>query len=113
MEISTFKEADCFVVTFPERITLESMKRWGVDFKNKLNGKTGLSLLLDTNSHNFESVECLKWLRVFLTQEQVLTQAINKVAFVQPENYRVSEVISDSEAYFNDLDSARKWLNLY
>lgn len=89
------------------------MKSWGVEFKNKLNGKSGLCLLLDTNSHDFESVECLKWLREFLTQEKVLTQAIIKVAFVQPETYRASEVISDSVAYFNDSDSARKWLNLY
>ncbi len=113
MEISTFQEADCYVVMFPDHITLESMKSWGVEFKNKLNGKSGLSLLLNTNSHNFESVECLKWLREFLTQEQVLTQAINKVAFVQPGTYRATEVISDSEAYFNDSYSARKWLNLY
>lgn len=112
MGIVTIKEADCYVVTFPDYIFLESMKNWGSEIKQKLDGGKGLSMLVDTNSHNFESVECLKWFREFLTQEDVVTQAISKVAFVQPETYRAPEVVSDHEAYFADINSARKWLKL-
>ena len=112
MEIETSKEADCLIVRFPEYITLDCLESWSGKFKTSLVGKAGLSLLLDTNLHNFDSVECLKWLRKFLTQENVVIQAIDKVAFVQPEAYRQSEVVSDSEAYFNNIIRARKWLNL-
>jgi hypothetical protein len=105
------KEVDCYVVRFPDHITLESLRKWGREFKIELAGRRGFGLLLDTNRHDFESVACLKWLRDYLTQDDVVKQAISKVAFVQPEAYGVSQVVSDYEAYFHDPASAKKWLN--
>ena len=112
MEIHTKKEDNCYVVTFPDYISLESMKNWGFKIKSNIVGGKGLSLLIDTNSHNFESMECLKWLRDFLSEETSGSQAIDRVAFVQPVTYRIPEVVSDCEAYFSDIDSARKWLRI-
>ncbi len=111
MSITTNREADCYVVRFPDHIELELMKKWGHEFKSKLVGESGLVLLLDTNTHNFESVECLKWLREFLTKEDLVVNAIKRVAFVQSEAHRVSGIISDREGYFSNPESAKKWLD--
>ena len=100
------------MIIFPNYITLESLMTWGIIIKNKIAGNTGLTLLIDTNSHNLESVECLKWLRNFLTKEIAVSQAIDKVAFIQPVIYRAPGIMSQREAYFSDINSAKKWLKM-
>ncbi len=57
---------DAFVVKFPEFVTLSCLRDWGDVFLLELESHSNnVALLLDTNQHNFESVECLKWLRSF------------------------------------------------
>ncbi|MEJ2446144.1 MAG: hypothetical protein P8Y42_22290 [Exilibacterium sp.] len=103
-------EIKCFVVIFPELVTLQSLKRWGQRFVDELNGKEGVGLLIDTGPHNFESITCLKWLKEFLTQAPEVRQSIRKVAFVSPPHHHQPEIIDDREAYFSDISDARIWL---
>ncbi len=103
-------EIKCFVVIFPELVTLQSLKRWGQQFVDELNGKEGVGLLIDTGPHNFESIDCLKWLKEFLTQVPEVGQSIKRVAFVSPAHYRQPEIVNSREAYFSDISDARIWL---
>ena len=112
VEIFVQKEGDCYVSRFPDYVTLEQLRNWGVKIKKELEKGGRYNLLIDTNAHNFESVECLKWLGEFLMLDSIVSQNIDSVAFVQPEVYRSPEVVSDREAYFTDNISAKKWLNL-
>ena len=111
MEIVSKKELDYYLVTFPIYITLESLKNWGAEIKLEFEKGDGFGMLIDTNTHNFESIECLSWLRRFLS-DLVDNQCITMIAFVQPETYRAPEVISDQEAYSSNSDSAKQWLKL-
>lgn len=104
-------ELNAYVVTMPASITLEALQHWGELFISKLKARSGkVGLLLDTGQHEFESVSCLQWLKVFLTQNPVVVDAIGKVAFVQPEEYRQSQIVSPAEAYFSSVDQAQEWL---
>lgn len=67
-------------------------------------------LLIDTNLHQFESVQCLKGLRDFLTMNPVIQSRKVKAAFVKPENVMPSHIKSEFEAYFHSYDEAYKWL---
>jgi hypothetical protein len=112
MEISFQLDTDieCFIVIFPDLVTLQSLKRWGQRFVDELDAKEGVGLLIDTGPHNFESIACLKWLKEFLTQAPEVGQSIRKVAFVSPAHHRQPEIIDDREAYFIDISDARIWL---
>jgi Ulp1 family protease len=66
--------------------------------------------LLDTNTHDFESIECLKWLNDFFRKELNIAATIRRVAFVQPKKYRNPEIINASVAYFEKVKDAREWL---
>lgn len=111
MEIFFKKEIDCYLVTFPDYITLECLKNWGGKIKTEFEKSFSFGMLIDTSTHNFESIECLKWLRQFLS-DLVSKKCITIIAFIQPEAYREPEVVSDKEAYFSNIDSAKKWLKL-
>lgn len=111
MEIFFKKEIDFYLVTFPDYITLKCLKKWGGEIKAELETSGSFGMLIDTNMHNFESIECLKWLRQFLS-DLVSIKCITIIAFIQPDTYRAPEVVSDKEAYFSDTDSAKKWLEL-
>ena len=67
-------------------------------------------MLIDTNKHEFESIQCLKLLREFFTTNVVIQTNVGKVAFVQPKNYRGPHVVSEIEAYFESTEEAYKWL---
>ncbi|NOZ51975.1 MAG: hypothetical protein GXP08_02345 [Gammaproteobacteria bacterium] len=67
-------------------------------------------MLMDTNQHHFESVQCLKSLRDFFSTSPVIQSNGVKVAFVQPENVMQPHVKSASDAYFTDYDKAYQWL---
>lgn len=100
-----------FVVEFPEFVTLNCLRQWGEDFLLQLESHSNdVALLLDTNQHNFDSVDCLKWLRTFLMGEPIAKSKICRVAFVQPPKYRCPEVVSDGEAYFTNTKEAQRWL---
>jgi hypothetical protein len=103
---------DAYVVYLPPLVTLKTLKMWGSEFLMKLERKPNkIGLLFDTSAHNFESIECLKWVKEFFSIEPVIVDHINRVAFVQPTEYRSPEVVSESEAYFVSNQDARKWLH--
>jgi len=109
------RETKAYVVSMPDYVSLEALELWGQKFKKELNRRLSPkpeALLLDTNKHNFESFECLKLLRSILNTVVSLKNGINRIAFVQPEKYRISEIISYKEAYFSNNEDARKWLKL-
>jgi hypothetical protein len=100
-----------YMVTFPSFVTLEALQIWGAAFSVELGRQSGLSdLLLDTNTHDFESIECLKWLNDFFRKELNIAATIRRVAFVQPKKYRNPEIINASVAYFEKVKDAREWL---
>lgn len=100
-----------FIVTLPEFVTLEALKGWEQAFLQALEEQPGESgLLFDSDRHDFESVECLQWLKAFFTKEARVGSQINRVAFVQPAQYRAAEIVSDQEAYFVHVEDARSWL---
>lgn len=109
-------ELNAFVVRMPDFITLEELKTWSRDFLKILKEKSNLqtvSLLLDTNTHAFESIECLKFLREFLTGLNQMKSGLCRGAFVAPIKYREPEVVSSKEAYFSHFEDARVWLKEY
>lgn len=100
-----------YIVTFPGFVTLKALQTWGSEFLAELGRRPDPSgLLLDSNAHAFESIECLKWLNVFFNEELKIAAAIRRVAFVQPITYRSPEVISESVAFFEKVQDAREWL---
>ena len=106
------KEINAYIVNFPSRVVLDVLKLWGSIFSEELEGQSGkVGLLLNTNAHDFDSIECLKWLKEYLTKETVVVSHVSRVAFVQPAEYRSPEVISKSEAYFANIEDAMEWLN--
>lgn len=104
-------ELNAFIVEFPAFVTLESLHDWGKVFISELqNHGYGAALVIDTNQHNFESVECLMWLRMFLVGEPLVRSNVTRAAFVQPSEYRRPEVVSGVEGYFSSMDEACRWL---
>lgn len=105
------QEIGAYLVGFPSEVSLNALKMWGSEFTLELQARSGpAGLLLDTNSHDFESTDCLKWLREFFTDEPVVRREINRVAFVQPAQYRMSGIVNESEAYFSTVKEAYEWL---
>jgi hypothetical protein len=106
------QEIGSYLVRFPSQISLNALKVWGSEFALQLQERPApAGLLLDTNTHEFESVDCLKWLKGFLTERAVLRSGISRVAFVQPGQYRMPEVVTESEAYFLTVKEAYEWLS--
>ena len=107
------QKINAFIVLMPEYITLNLLNLWSKEFlkslcKQAVNDK--VSLLVDTNKHQFESIECLKLLRNFLTNKKQVRNNISNVAFVQPKQYRKPEIVSPKEAYFSNFEDAHNWL---
>ncbi len=112
-EIQTQYDEDLrsFIVTLPGFVTLEALIGWEQAFLRALkNQPSQVGLLFDSNSHNFESIECLRWLKAFFTEEASIGSQVNRVAFVQPAQYKAAEIVSDLEAYFVNVQDARSWL---
>ena len=106
------KNINALIVKMPEKITFEELELWKDRFLLSLEETKqhkNLSLLLDTNQHQFESIMCLKLLRDILSIKQVQNH-ISKVAMVQPEQYREAKIHSKTEAYFSSFDAAYDWL---
>lgn len=106
------QEIGAYLVSFPSEVSLNALKIWGSGFTLELQARSGpAGLLVDTNTHAFESTDCLKWLRKFFTEEPVLRHKINRVTFVQPVQYRAPEIVNESEAYFSTVEEACEWLS--
>jgi hypothetical protein len=111
---SKYDEAmGAYLVSFPEHVSYEALSKWSIEFQEMLVSRGHQkpeALLLDSNKHDFESIECLKFLREILTQLASMKNGICKIAFVQPANYRKSEVVDFNEAYFSSSEEAKSWL---
>lgn len=102
-----------YVISMPEFIDLDTIEQWINSFEQELNTLTAnqrLIMLVDTNQHEFESVQCLKRLRDFFTGNTVIKANGLRVAFVQPTEYRMPNIKSESEAYFSSRDAVYAWL---
>ena len=67
------------------------------------------NILIDTNQHAFESLACIKAFRDALEQSGIAERG-SRVAFVTPAKYRAPEIVSEREAYFSDVATARAWV---
>jgi hypothetical protein len=103
------RHLDCVIVRFPDYVTERQIRSWIPDFLNilEVNELKESDLLLDTNRHNFENIQCLMLLRETLTTEPAVQHAIRRAAFVQPPSVREPIVVSDAEAYFCEVKDAQ------
>ena len=113
IRVSFDKKINGYIISMPEFISLNSIEEWKnkIDLELKslpLNQK--VVMLIDTNKHEFESIQCLKSLREFFTSNAVIQFNIVKVAFVRPKSYGEPHIKSEFEAYFESVEEAYKWL---
>ncbi len=111
---TTYNEnINTIIVRMPDKISKNALTLWQNEFLILIEEKKqtqGLSLLLDTGTHDFESIECLKLLRELISNHPVINKKISRVAFVAPEQYRRAEIKSPYEAYFNNFEEAYRWI---
>ncbi len=99
------------VVSLPSGVSHNALKKWSREFIRELQlrpGKAGL--LFNAGDHDFESIDCLKLLKDLFTKNRAIKKSINRVAFVQPIQYRNPEVVSDLVAYISAEQKAIGWL---
>ena len=113
IKISFDDNINSYIVILPELVTLKMLIQSKADFEdlilsNPHNEK--FSLLFDTGLHEFESIECLKYLRTFLSIKPLIDNC-HKFATVAPVNYTQAKITSDKEASFNKYSDAYTWLN--
>ena len=105
-----------YVISMPEFICLNAIEQWIDEFGKELSTLpqgSRIALLIDTNLHQFESIQCLKRMREFLTtNKQVMSASHVVVAFVAPASYIEVHIKSESEseAYFETRPDAYRWL---
>jgi len=98
IEIHYDEKIDGYVISMPDFISLEILEEWQERFNIELSSKMDdapFKLLLDSNKHDFESIQCLKILRDYLSE---LREVIDRVAFVAPANFVEPHIESESEA---------------
>lgn len=102
-----------YIVSMPDFISLGAIEEWKDRFDNDFKSiPTGqdVMLLIDSNQHQFESIQCLKSLREFFANNSVIQTNNVKVAFVQPANFVEPQIKSEREAYFESFEEAYEWL---
>ena len=102
-----------YVIKMPETASLEDIESWRNEFSTELKSLTSnqkFVILIDTNRHDFESIQCLKSIREFLTDNENIKSKCMKVGFVQPEKYMEPHIKSEYEGYFESFDDAYTWL---
>ena len=102
-----------YIISLPSKVSHSALKKWSCEFIRELklrHGKAGL--LFNSGDHDFESIECMEFLKDLFTKDSTIKKSINRVAFVQPIQYRNPEIVSDSEAYFSAEQNAIDWLKL-
>jgi hypothetical protein len=105
-------EIGVFIICLPEFITFTELKQWKAEFLSSLKDiKDNIkrAILIDTNTHQFESIACLKLLRDLCNEPQVKS-CISRTAFVSPSQYRKPEMVSATEGYFSSFEEAYNWL---
>ena len=107
----SFDDKICgYLISMPDFVKLSDIESWIINFDLELKTFQSLkpiSILLDSNKHKFESIQCLKALRDYLTHIQ---EHIAKAAFVAPTSFREPEIVSGREAYFDKFEDAYLWL---
>lgn len=101
------------MVTMPDFVTLKMIEEWKIRFEQKLKTFPSLNncaLLFDTGKHNFESIQCLKSLREYLTDDALIKSCVTRAALVAPAKFMAPSIKSESEAYFDNIDVAYQWL---
>ena len=104
---------DAYIVLMPEYISLDSLHLWAKELDCLLKWRKpqeDVALLIDTNRHQFESIECLKFLRDFLSNDSAIVRHLSCAAFVSPKDTRPAQIVSAKEAYFTEFDDAYQWL---
>ena len=112
VKVSFDKDIEGIVVRLPHMVTLDEMKEVNIEFTKLLSNlkkNEKFSLLFDTGSHEFETIEALKFARKILTVETVL-KSCKKFASVAPDSYIKSEIKSEQEATFSEYEEAYSWL---
>jgi len=113
IQVSFDKKINGYIISMPEFISLDSIEEWMHKFELDLKSlplSQRVVMLIDTNKHEFESIQCLKSLHEFFTSNSVIQSNIVKVAFVRPKSYGEPLVKSELEAYFESVEEAYKWL---
>ena len=112
IEIHFDEAIAAYIVRFPDWVELQALKAAKLRFEKLLAEATSnrtFSLLLDTGPHEFESIECRRYVRDFLSIE-ALAERCRKFANVKPKSYGLGEIVSDTEASFNTYSDAYEWL---
>lgn len=97
----------------PEFIALNVLVQWKTEFLaslSEIKEQDKAGVLIDTNSHQFESIECLKLLRELFSEPQI-KRCISRAAFVGPSRYIEPEIINYTEGYFLSFEEAYRWLS--
>ena len=112
IEISFNEEIDGYIIQLPDFVELDMLKNAKFQLEKLLlesQRRTKFSVLLDTGAHEFESIECLKYLRGLLSIKP-LVENCRIFASVAPESHVKAEFKSDKEAVFNEHSLAYAWL---
>ena len=102
--VTDFREdINTIIIRMPEKISLALLQQWKNELLDLLENekRQGLSLLMDTNTHNFESIDCLKFFRDLLLNNSVVKKYIIRAAFVTPKKFRQPEIVSIPEIWHN------------
>ena len=101
-----------YKVLLPEFITSKSLIELQDILSRKLEKEpiVNYCLLLDSNAHEFESIETMKQLRDVLSLFTMDTEGLKTIAFVKPKEHGGKTIVSPNEAYFNDCCEALIWL---
>jgi len=113
IQVSYDDKISGYVVRMPEFVSLRAIEEWRKNFSfefKSLPSSQRVIVLIDTNRHEFESIQCLKSLRDFFTTNAEIKSNGVKTAFVQPGNIMDPHIKSDIEGYFENYDEAYKWL---
>ncbi len=113
IQIKFDKTINGYLIIMPNFVTLKMIEQWKKQFDIELKftqNNSHYSLLIDANKHKFESIQCLKSLRDYLSYLSDSQNNLVRAAFVSPSNFREPQITSEFEAYFDDYEKAYQWL---
>jgi hypothetical protein len=113
IQVKFDEELKGYGISMPDIVSISAIEEWtdrfGSDLRTTSPGQKTI-LLIDTNQHQFESIQCLRILRDFFANISAIKSNGVKVAFVQPANFVEPQIKSDREAYFESFEEAYEWL---
>ena len=99
-------EIHALIVRMPKLISLDILHVGSKQLLCMLNEHDRgdkIALLINTHTHNFESIECLKYCRELLSCNQQIKGGVSKVAFVQPRKYSEPEIVVPKKPILHSL----------